>query len=71
MPINTNELLNIIAQVSEERGIKVAVCGSLKGAALTSATTFIGGLLLGPVGLAVGNYFSIAYAFILFSERES
>ncbi|XP_075227021.1 protein C19orf12 homolog [Lycorma delicatula] len=55
MPVNQHEIIGVLAQLAEEREIKVAVTESLKGAALVGAATFIGGILLGPLGLAAGG----------------
>lgn len=55
MPINTRELMEAIAIVSDEHNVRVALKQSGKGAAVCAACCFAGGVLLGPVGLAVGG----------------
>ncbi|XP_064540266.1 protein C19orf12 homolog [Drosophila montana] len=55
MPIDTRELMEAIAIVADERNIRVAVKQSAKGTAICAACCFAGGLLMGPVGLAVGG----------------
>nr|CAA16811.1 EG:171E4.4 [Drosophila melanogaster] len=55
MPIDTRELMEAIAIVADERNVRVAVKQSGKGAAICAACSFAGGMLLGPVGLAVGG----------------
>ncbi|XP_017006667.2 protein Nazo [Drosophila takahashii] len=55
MPIDTRELMEAIAIVADERQVRVAVKQSGKGAAICAACSFAGGMLLGPVGLAVGG----------------
>ncbi|XP_050726911.1 protein C19orf12 homolog isoform X2 [Eriocheir sinensis] len=55
MPINTSEILTLVTQVCEEEKLRVPVKESLKGGAIAFATTTVGGLLAGPVGLAVGG----------------
>jgi hypothetical protein len=54
MPINSTELLNIVAQLTEDRNVRVSMTQSLKGGCIAATTTVLGGLLLGPAGLAVG-----------------
>ncbi|KAB7505093.1 Protein C19orf12-like protein [Armadillidium nasatum] len=55
MPISTNEIIKLICDVSEEEKIKIAVSESLKGGAIAGCATVIGGLIMGPVGLAAGG----------------
>lgn len=55
MPINTSEILTLVTQVCEEEKLRVPVKESLKGGVIAFATTTVGGLLAGPVGLAVGG----------------
>ncbi|XP_017134049.1 protein C19orf12 homolog [Drosophila elegans] len=55
MPIDTRELMEAIAIVADERNVRVTVKQSGKGAAICAACSFAGGMLLGPVGLAVGG----------------
>ncbi|XP_017062931.1 protein C19orf12 homolog [Drosophila eugracilis] len=55
MPIDTRELMEAIAIVADDRNVRVAVKQSGKGAAICAACSFAGGMLLGPVGLAVGG----------------
>lgn len=55
MPIDTRELMEAIAIVADEQNIRVAVKQSAKGTAICAACCFAGGLLMGPVGLAVGG----------------
>jgi nicotinamide mononucleotide (NMN) deamidase PncC len=54
MPINTRELLNVVSQLTENRHVRVTVSESLKGGCIAATTTAAGGIVLGPVGLAVG-----------------
>lgn len=55
MPIDTRELMEAIAIVADEQNVRVAVKQSGKGTAICAACCFAGGLLMGPVGLAVGG----------------
>jgi hypothetical protein len=54
MPINTRELLSVVSQLTEDKQVRAAVKESLKGGGIAATTTLVGGLLLGPIGLAVG-----------------
>lgn len=55
MPINTPELLSLISQLCDEKNLQVTVKESLKGGVITGSSTVVGGLLAGPIGLAVGT----------------
>lgn len=54
MPINTEEVLSLVSQVCEEEKLRVAIKESVKGGVIAGSTTVIGGLLVGPLGLALG-----------------
>ncbi|ALC48174.1 CG11671 [Drosophila busckii] len=55
MPIDNRELMQAIAIVADERNIRVAIKQTGKGTAVCAACCFAGGLLMGPVGMAVGG----------------
>lgn len=55
MPVDTQEVVNVLAQLSEQENLKVTVRESAKGACIVGGTAFAGGLVGGPVGLAVGG----------------
>ncbi|MPC35743.1 hypothetical protein E2C01_029177 [Portunus trituberculatus] len=61
MPINTVEVLSLVTQVCEEEKLQVSIKESLKGGLIAGTTTTIGGLLGGPIGLAIG-WFKIRVA---------
>jgi hypothetical protein len=54
MPINTTEILSVVNQLAGNRQVRVTVTESLKGAGIAATTTAVGGIFLGPIGLAVG-----------------
>jgi hypothetical protein len=54
MPVNSREILNVVTQLTEDRCVRVTMRESLKGGCIAATATIIGGIMLGPVGLAVG-----------------
>lgn len=54
-----------MADLSREENLRICVSECLKGACITGGSTFLGGLVLGPVGMALGLYIS----FTVFSSR--
>jgi len=48
-------LLQLLAKLCDERDVQATVTGSMKGGLLAGAATMLGGLTLGPLGLAVGG----------------
>ncbi|NXO54436.1 CS012 protein, partial [Aramus guarauna] len=57
MPINVDDVMQLFCHLSQEKGMKAAVKHSGRGALLAGATAFIGGLVGGPPGIAVGGAF--------------
>lgn len=55
MPADIEEFLRGIAMLTDNRNMRVTLKQSGKGAAVCGAMCFIGGLIAGPVGLAVGG----------------
>ncbi|XP_063044290.1 protein C19orf12 homolog [Engraulis encrasicolus] len=55
MPSRMDDVMRLCCDLSANQQIKVAVKNSTKGAAVAGGTAFIGGLLAGPPGLAVGG----------------
>ncbi|XP_072168832.1 protein C19orf12 homolog isoform X2 [Diadema setosum] len=55
MPISAEELVRLLALLSEEESMKVTVKETLKGGAMAGAGAVIGGMCGGPVGIAVGG----------------
>ena len=54
MTINTRELLSVVSKLTEDKQARVTVNETLKGGGIALTTTAAGGILLGPVGMAVG-----------------
>ncbi|XP_045652078.1 protein C19orf12 homolog isoform X1 [Ursus americanus] len=55
MPVMVDDVMKLLCSVSGERKMKAAVKHSGKGALITGAVAFIGGLVGGPPGLAAGG----------------
>ncbi|XP_033012595.1 protein C19orf12 homolog [Lacerta agilis] len=55
MPINVNDVMQLLCRISEVRGMKAAIKHSGRGALLAGLGAFTGGLMGGPVGLALGG----------------
>lgn len=52
---NQDSIFEICAVLSEEENLKVTLGEAGKGALMVGACTFLGGLLGGPIGLAIGK----------------
>ncbi|NWI19995.1 CS012 protein, partial [Crypturellus soui] len=57
MPIRADDVMQLFCHLSQEKGMTAAVKHSGRGALLAGATAFIGGLVGGPPGIAVGGAF--------------
>ncbi|KFW03683.1 PREDICTED: protein C19orf12 homolog [Fulmarus glacialis] len=57
MPISVDDVMQLFCHLSQKKGMKAAVKHSGRGALLAGATAFIGGLMGGPPGIAVGGAF--------------
>lgn len=55
-----DDIMKLLCSVSEQRKMKAAVKHSGKGALVTGAVAFVGGLVGGPPGLAVGEFRCLA-----------
>uniref|UniRef100_A0AAY4EQ10 CS012 protein n=1 Tax=Denticeps clupeoides TaxID=299321 RepID=A0AAY4EQ10_9TELE len=50
-----NDVMRLCCDLSADRQMKAAVKNAGKGAAVTGGAAFLGGLLAGPAGIAVGG----------------
>lgn len=50
-----DDVIRMCCEVSSNQQMKAAVRSSGKGAVVAGGSAFVGGLLLGPVGIAVGK----------------
>ncbi|XP_055383185.1 protein C19orf12 homolog [Condylostylus longicornis] len=55
MPINTKELLDGLSILLDEENMKVTIKETGKGTLVCATACFIGGIVAGPFGLAVGG----------------
>ncbi|KAL5276021.1 C19orf12 family protein [Megaselia abdita] len=55
MPVSTGELIQAFAVLADRQDVRVSVKQSAKGAIIAGTCCFIGGMLLGPPGLAIGG----------------
>ena len=55
MPLVVEDVMRLLCSIAEERKMQAAVKHSGKGALVTGAVAFLGGLVGGPPGLAVGK----------------
>ncbi|CAO1390746.1 unnamed protein product [Diamesa serratosioi] len=55
MTINSGELIRAVAVVADKHNIKCTVKTSAKYSLIVAGSVFLGGILMGPVGLALGG----------------
>lgn len=55
MPVNTDAILSVVAQLAEQENLRVTVRESAKGACIVGSSAFAGGIVGGPVGLCIGG----------------
>ncbi|XP_058127476.1 protein C19orf12 homolog [Anopheles ziemanni] len=55
MPIDTRKLFVAVGELMDKEGVRVAIKSSAKGAAIAGSSSFIGGLVAGPIGLFAGG----------------
>ena len=62
MPLDVDDVLQLLAELADDDDLKVTVTESLKGGLITGLTAVVGGMLLGPPGLAIGIYMHTKHA---------
>lgn len=55
MPVNQDELLDLLCRLSDEENLRVTVKQCAKGGLITGASAMVAALFMGPVGFAVGG----------------
>lgn len=55
MPVSLKDMMTILSRVAEQQKMKAAFKQSGRGALLAGASAFVGGLMGGPPGIAVGK----------------
>ncbi|XP_042653316.1 protein C19orf12 homolog isoform X1 [Tyto alba] len=55
MPVNVDDVVQLLCHISQLKRMKAAVKGSRAGALLVIPTALLGGLMAGPPGIAVGG----------------
>lgn len=55
MVVNTRDLMNGLAVLTDDQNMRVTIKHSSKGALVCGAACFVGGVVAGPIGMAVGG----------------
>lgn len=55
MPIHVDQMMQLLCRVSREKGMKAAVKSSFRGGIVVITTALAGGLVGGPLGIALGK----------------
>lgn len=66
MSFSTDELLEEVLQYPAVQNMKVTVYSSGKYAMIVGGSTFLGSVIGGPLGLALGSYLIIIYFLIIY-----
>ncbi|KAF2365435.1 hypothetical protein FHG87_003802 [Trinorchestia longiramus] len=69
MVIETEIIMEVIVDVTKERGLMVCLSNSLKGGAAVGGAATVGSILLGPLGLLVGGTLGGAIASYCFNGQ--
>lgn len=62
MPPRVDDIMRLCCEISAQDQIKVAVKSAAQGAAMTGGAAFLGGMVAGPPGLAVGGVVGSVFA---------
>ena len=54
--LDVDSVIDVLATLAEEEKLMTTVKGSIVGGLVTGTAATLGGLLMGPVGMAVGKY---------------
>lgn len=55
MPVNSQDIIELLCTLAEEEKLKVTLRESLQGGVIAGGAALVGGVLLGPLGLALGG----------------
>ena len=55
MPIEVDDVMQLLCTLSDEADLKVSVKESVKGGVITGMAATAGALVMGPPGLAIGK----------------
>ncbi|XP_075529929.1 protein C19orf12 homolog [Dermacentor variabilis] len=69
MPVKRDEMLDVLCMVSKEENLRVTLKHSVKGGLITGATAMVAGILMGPIGLAVGGALGGCAAAIMMQDK--
>ena len=61
MPINSHELISLVSDITRHEDIRVSIQSSVKGGVIAGLGATLGGILLGPAGLIIGNLYRISF----------
>ena len=69
MVIRYNDIVHVITTLADEENITVAVKETLKGSLIAGGACALGGLVLGPPGLAIGGAVGGGIAYCLAKDK--
>jgi hypothetical protein len=69
MVIRYNDIVSVITTLADENNIQVSVKETLKGGFIAGTSCTLGGLLLGPPGLAIGGTVGGGLAYCLTKDK--
>ncbi|CAN7992037.1 unnamed protein product [Ixodes hexagonus] len=69
MPVNQNELLDLLCRLSEEENLRVTVKQCSKGGLITGASAMVAAFFMGPVGFAIGGAVGGCVAAVVTRDR--